>query len=113
MSDKKVVSVYDSLDHVYAEQLKGKSVALTIKSVDAETIVGDGGRTTDGFALSFDETTKRLIVAGATIRRQLALACGTDDPSKMAGQKITLYPVKSTRSVSGQAIRIKIPEVVA
>jgi len=113
MSEKKAVSVYDSLAHIYAEQLKGKSVALTIKSVDAETIVGDGGRTTDGFALSFSETPKRLIVAGATIRRQLALACGTDDPGKMVGKAITLYPVKSTRSVSGQAIRIKIPEVVA
>jgi hypothetical protein len=31
----------------------------------------------------------------------------------MIGRKITLYPVTSTKSISGQAIRIAVPEAHA
>ena len=106
-------SIYDGLKYLYAEQLQGKAVKLVIKAADPEKIIGDGGRSTDGWVLSFDKTDKKLVVSGATIRRQLAAACGTEDPSKMIGKEITLYPVKSVRSISGQAIRVKVPEVMA
>lgn len=108
MSDAK--SIFDGLKYLYAEQLKNRSVKMTIKSVDAQEIVGDGGRKSMGHVLGFEKTDKLLVVSGATIKRQLAMATGTDIPNEMIGKTITLYPVKSTRSVSGQAIRIKIPE---
>ncbi len=111
MSDKK--SIYDGARYLYAEQLKGKRVNLTIKAVASEKIVGDGGRKSDGFALSFVETDKLLVISGMTIRRQLAMACDTDDPDAMAGKKIVLYPVNSAKSISGQAIRIAVPEHAA
>jgi hypothetical protein len=111
MAEKK--SIYDGLRYLYAEQLKGKRVTLTIKSVVDEDVVGDGGRHTQGHALAFDETPKLLIVTGATIKRQLAMACQTDDPAAMVGHKITLYPVKSPKSISGWAIRVAIPEAMA
>jgi hypothetical protein len=109
----KAASIYDGLQYLYAEQLKGKRVTLTIKAVVPEDVVGDGGRHTQGHVLSFNETDKKLVVTGSTIKRQLAMATGTDNPDEMMGKKVTLYPVKSTRSISGQAIRIAIPEELA
>jgi hypothetical protein len=105
--------IYDGLRYLYAEQLQGKRVALTIKSVTPEQIVGDGGRKTDGHVLAFEETPKLLVVSGSTIKRQLAMATGTTDPVKMAGKKITIYPVKSDRAITRQAIRIAVPEQMA
>ena len=106
-------SIFDGAEYLYAEQLKGKRVALTIKAVTPKEITGDGGRKSLGFEIAFEKATKKFAFAGITVRRQLALACGTDDPAQMIGKTITLYPVKSTRSVSGQAIRIAVPEAMA
>ena len=103
-------SIYDGLKYLYAEQLKGKRVTLKIKSVVAESIIGDGGRASDGHVLAFEKTPKLLVVTGATVKRQLAMACGTENPDEMIGKEVTLYPVKSARSISGQAIRIAVPE---
>lgn len=108
MSEKK--SIFDGMEYIYPEQLKGKRVTLTIKGVANQEVIGDGGRKSQGFAVSFVETPKKLVITGATIRRQLALATGTEEPSEMAGKKVILYPVPSTRSISGQAIRVAIPE---
>lgn len=106
-------SIFDGIDHLYAEQLKGKKVPLTISLVEQKEIIGDGGRKTSGFVVSFKDVRKKLIVSGATIRRQLAMACGTDNPDEMVGKQIVIYPVPSTRSISGQAIRIALPEHAA
>ena len=105
-------SIYDGLPHLYAEQLKGKRVTLTIEKVKsgAEFHNQQTNEKTIGFEVVFKETEKMLGITGSTVRRQLFLATGTDDPEAMAGKKITLYPVKSTRSATGQAIRIAIPE---
>ena len=111
MGDKK--SIYDGLRYLYAEQLKGKRVAVTIKNIEPETIVGDGGRKTLGHVLAFNETDKLLVVSGPTIKRQLFMATGTEDPDAMVGKKITLYPVTSAKSVTGLAIRIAVPEHAA
>lgn len=108
MSDKK--SIYDGAAYLYAEQLKGKRFTFTIKGAVSENIVGDGGRKSQGWILSFNEISKKLVISGMTIRRQLAMATGTDDPDAMAGKQITLYPIKSAKSISGEAIRIAIPE---
>lgn len=110
MSTEAKKSIFDGMEYLYAEQLKGKRVALTIKGVESREVIGDGGRKSQGFVLSFAETPKKLVVTGATVRRQIAMACGTDAPDAFAGKRITLYPVASTRSVSGQAIRVAVPE---
>jgi hypothetical protein len=106
-------SIYDGLKYLYAEQLKNKRVKLTIKAIRTETVVGDGGRKTEGHVLSFEETPKELVVTGSTIKRQLAIATQTDDVEEMVGKTITIYPVASSRSISGQAIRVAIPEHAA
>jgi hypothetical protein len=105
-----VSSIYDGLKYLYAEQLKGKRVKLTIKSVKTETVIGDAGRSNEGHVIAFEQTPKLLVVTGATIKRQLAIALETDDPAKMVGREIVLYPVKSAKSISGQAIRVAAVE---
>lgn len=106
-------SIFDGLKYLYAEQLKGKRVALTIKSVEQREIIGDGGRKTMGHELAFEETPKLFAVTGATVKRQLAMACGSDNTDEWPKKKITLYPVESKKSVSGWAIRVAIPEHAA
>lgn len=104
-------SILDGTKYLYAEQLRNKSVALTIKAITGGVEFTDTrGQKNEGFDVSFAETQKILGVTGITVRRQLALACGTDDPEQMIGKRITLYPVRSAKSVSGQAIRIKTEE---
>lgn len=109
----KTKSIFDGLQYLYSEQLKGKRVTLTIKGCEEQEVIGDGGRKTMGFAISFEETPKKFVVTGATVRRQLAMACNSENPDEFVGKKITLYPVASTRSISGQAIRVAIPEHAA
>ena len=111
MSEKK--SIFDGMEFLYAEQLKNKRVTLTIKDAEMRDIVGDGGRKSKGYVISFTETPKKFAVTGATVRRQLAIACGTENPDEFTGKKVVLYPVASTRSISGQAIRVAVPEHAA
>ena len=99
-------SVYDGLRYLYAEQLDNKRHTVTIAEVKPEEVTDLNGRKTMGFALGFEETKKLLVVTGATIRRQLRMACGTEDPAEMVGMKIILYPTPSKKAVTGQAIRI-------
>jgi hypothetical protein len=100
-------SIYDGLKYVYAECLKGKRVTVTIKSVTGGAeFVDPQGRKTVGFDVAFNETPKLLGITGVTVRRQLFVATGTESPAEMAGKRITLYPVKSAKSATGEAIRI-------
>ena len=100
-------SIMDGVPYLYGESLKGKRVTLPIKAVKsgAEFISGDG-RKTAGFDIAFAETPKLLGVTGVTVRRQLVVACGGDDFSQWPGRRITLFPVKSTKSATGVAIRV-------
>jgi len=94
--------------------LKNKRVTLTIRSVTGGVEFCDTrGAKSTGFDITFTETDKVLGMTGITIRRQLYMATGTDDPAGMAGKKITLYPIKSAKSATGQAIRIAVPEHAA
>jgi len=102
------VSIYDGLPYLYAEQLHNKQVPLTIANVvgGAEFVSADGRRAI-GFDVSFKETEKKLGITGVTVRRQLTVATGTDDPDGMIGKRIILYSVESKKSAAGCAIRIK------
>ena len=107
-------SIYDGAKYLYAEQLKNKRVTMTIKTVTGgvEFVDTRGGKAT-GFDIGFTETDKILGVTGITVRRQIFMATGTDDPAAMIGKKLTIYPVKSAKSATGLAIRIALPEAMA
>ena len=101
-------SIYDGVKYMYAEQLKGKAVVLTIKSVTGGVDFCDNmGKKSKGFDVAFDGTAKLLGITGVTVRRQLCMATGTEKPSEMAGKRITLFPVASAKAATGQAIRIR------
>jgi hypothetical protein len=105
----KAATIYDGLKYIYAEQLKGKQVTLTIKSIEnGVKFVDARGVKAVGFDIHFKETDKVLGVAGSTVRRQIFAATGEDETDKLIGKKITLYPVESAKSATGQAIRIRI-----
>lgn len=107
-------SIYDGTKYLYAEMLKDKRVTLTIKAVTGDVEFCDlRGAKSKGFDVAFAETEKVLGITGITVRRQLAMATGTDDPAGMVGKKITLYPVKSAKSATGKAIRVAVPEQMA
>jgi hypothetical protein len=101
-------SIMDGTKYLYAEQLKNKTETLTIKSIiGGVEFIDLRGQKNVGFDIEFVETKKILGVTGITLRRQLTIACGTDDPAGMVGKKISLYPVASRKALTGQAIRIR------
>lgn len=101
MADK-APSVFDGCKYLYAEQLKGKAVDLTIKEFQPTEIVGDGGRTDQGFTVSFAETPKKYAFSCTTNRRALAAMFGTEDYRQYVGKRVRLFPAKSGK---GLAIR--------
>ena len=104
-------SIYDGMKYLYAEQLKNKAVTMAIKSVTGGVEFCDSvGKKSKGFDVAFEGTTKILGITGVTVRRQLFMATGTENPAAMAGKRITLYPVASAKAATGQAIRIRAAE---
>jgi len=101
-------SIYDGLPYMYAEQLKGKRVTLTIKSMKGgvKFFCPQSKGNNVGFDVAFEETPKLLGITGATVRRQLFAATGTEDPAEMVGKKIVVYPAPSAKSATGEAIRV-------
>ena len=100
--------IYDELKYVYAENLKGKRVTVTIKSVKGgiEFFCPQSSGKSKGFDVAFDETPKLLGVTSSTVVRQLSVATGTEDIKEMVGKKIILFPQASKKSATGFAIRI-------
>ena len=103
-------SIYKDMKYLYAEELDGKRVTLKIKKIIGDIkFVNPAGKQM-GFDIHFEKTPKVLGVAGTTVRRQLFMATGTKETDEMTGKEITLYPINSSRSATGLAIRIAVPE---
>jgi len=102
--------IYDGLEYIYAENLKGKDWKLKIKKVvgGVEFVDPNSKQKKVGFDIYFDGTGKKLGMTGSTIRRQLFVATGTQETDEMVGKEITIYPVKSARAATGEAIRIRL-----
>jgi hypothetical protein len=100
-------SIMDGVKWIYGENVRDRKAVVTIAKVEtgAEFIDGNG-RKTPGYAVHFVETPKALGVTGTTVRRQLGLACGTEDYTAWAGKKIALYGVPSKKSLTGWAVRV-------
>lgn len=103
-------TILGDLPYLYAEELQGKRVPLTIKGVRRNAEFFNKGRKTVGVALLFAETDKALGVTSVTVRRQLVAATGTIYLEQMVGKKVVLYPEPSDKSPSGWAIRVAPPE---
>lgn len=105
-------SIFEGLKYLYAEELKGQKVTLTIAKIEGgKPFTTQSGKTEKGFDITFKETRKNgdpliLGLVGVTVRRQLDHATGTSNPQEMIGKKIVLYPADSIHATNKIAIRI-------
>lgn len=110
---------------LYAEMLKNNRVTLTVAAVRnaPERLFCPGKRDSSGaWDIGFAEKDKeghtlymQIPSPGADgkacgLLRTWRAATGGDPSAESIGQKVTLLPVESKRSATGQAIRIAIPE---
>jgi hypothetical protein len=116
---------WNNLRCLYAEDLHNKRITLTIGGV-RETPKGarlfcQTGES-EAWDIAFDKPDKEGRTPYVQIPkpnefgkktgllRGYSLACGDDPDPAHVGKAITLYPVKSQKSATGQAIRIAMPE---
>lgn len=120
MSDK------TGLRCMYAEMLNHKKVTLKVASVrDAPELLYCSGQSTGAWDVIFtqkDKEGRTLYVQipmqnkhgkSTAILRQYIMVMGAEPSEKDVGKDITLYTIDSKKSVTGQAIRIAIPEQAA
>jgi hypothetical protein len=86
-------NILSDADHLYAEDLGGRDVSLTITKIEKEEVKGGGsGRAADKrYTFHFAETPKKY-VPGIGVRRAICHALGTTDRTKMVGAVVVLYP---------------------
>lgn len=93
------VSIFDGVPRIMAEQIGDKRVRVTIKKVDPVVIVGENGRKAQGFEVYFEETPKSVAFACKACRKQLFVIFGTEDYTKYAGGKVTLFTQQTSRGL--------------
>lgn len=125
MSDQKI---WENLRCLYAEDLRGKRVTLTIAGV-RDTPKGARLFCQSGESEAWDVAFRESGKDGRTpyiqlpkpnnygkscgLLRGFKVATGGEPTEEQVGKKVTLYPIKSTKSATGQAIRVAVPEVMA
>lgn len=94
-------NILSDAEHLYAEDLNGRDVTLTVKSITREEVKGGatGKAAEKRYTFRFVETPKAYI-PGVGVRRAICAACGTTDRAKIIGRKLVLYP--TTCSAFGQ-----------
>lgn len=85
--------MYDS-DYLYAWDLGGKDVSVTIERVEAGTLTGQQGRKTRKPVVYFRGAQKGLAL-NKTNGKTIAAMYGTDT-AQWPGKAVTLYPTRTT-----------------
>ena len=93
------VSIFDGIPRIVAEQIGDKRVRVTIQKVEPVEITGENGRKAQGFEVFFDETKKTVAFACKSCRKQLMEIFGTEDYTKYAGGKVTLFTQQTNRGL--------------
>ena len=81
-------------EYLYAYDLDGKEVTVTIERVEGREMVATGGRKSSKPVLFFKGTTKGLAI-NATNGKAIASLYG-NDVAKWFGERITLFPTTTT-----------------
>ena len=86
-------NILSDAEHLYAEDLGGRDVTLTIAKIEKEEVKGGGGsgRADKRYTFHFRETPKKY-VPGIGVRRAICAALGTTNRQKMIGVAVILYP---------------------
>jgi hypothetical protein len=79
--------------HLYAEDLGGRDVTLTVRSITKEEVRGgaSGKATEKRYTFRFAETPKAYI-PGVGVRRAIVAAVGSTDRAKIVGKRLVFYP---------------------
>jgi len=85
-------NILSDAEHLYAEDLGGRDVTLTIAKIEKEEVKGGGsGRNDKRYTFHFKETPKKY-VPGIGVRRAICAAVGTTNRQKMIGVAVILFP---------------------
>jgi hypothetical protein len=93
-------SMMDEKEYLFAFDLQGREVTVTIEKVWAGEIVGDKGKKNRKPLMKFQGKEKKLAL-NATNCKAIASMYGNDTDA-WAGKKITLYP--TTTSMGGETV---------
>lgn len=93
-------------EYLYAHDLDGRDVTLTIERIAAGTVVGDGGKKTKKPVAYFagrtrDDKPIKPLALNATNCKVIAAMYG-NDTAQWAAKRITLYP--TTTEFAGQTV---------
>lgn len=108
--------IKDDSRFIHGEDLqrngKWADITLTIESVgEQDSMKAKDGKVIPGYPVFFKETKKIAVLKGSNVRL-LKAALGTSNRAEMAGQKLTLYPVKGDwfGQTNVAAVRVRVPE---
>lgn len=109
-----VRKMYDK-DFLYAYDLEGRDVTVTIERVQQGTLTGKGGKSNKKPVLYFRGTKKGLGL-NITNARTIAALYGSFDSEQWIGKRVTLYPTTTTfgpDTIDCIRIRNKVPDAKA
>ena len=99
-------------EFIYAYDLEGRDVTVTIERVQGGTLIGEGGKSNKKPVLYFKGSKKGLAL-NITNARTIAGLYVSFDSEKWLGKKITIYPTTTTfgsRTVECIRVRNVIPK---
>lgn len=94
--------------YICAADLDGKDVKLTIKSIDHEELVMEGGKKDVEPVITFEKAKKKMVL-NRTNARRIAEYYG-DDVDQWVGKEITLYPTTTKAKGGGTTDCIRVRE---
>jgi hypothetical protein len=86
--------MFDEKEYLYAFDLDGKDVTLTIASVAQGELIGDGGKKSKKPVITFANTKKKLAL-NQTNKKILGAMYGFK-VAGLVGKRITIYPTTTT-----------------
>jgi hypothetical protein len=88
-------------EYLFAADLQGRDVVVTIEKITVANLIGEGGRKTKKPAAHFAGKSKPLAL-NATNCRVIANLLGSNDTQHWIGKAITIYP--TTTKVGGETV---------
>lgn len=109
-------TLFDPSDYLFAHDLAGRDVVVTIERVEAGTLTGSGGKTARKPVAFFVGKAKRLALNKTNCKTLVQLS-GSKDTADWHGLTVSLYPTTTTMGnetvdcVRVRPVAPKLPEV--
>jgi len=118
--------MWENLKCLYAENLKNQRITFAVVAVRnaPDPLFCQSGQTAawdvmldkkakDGCSIYIQIPKQNANGKAAGILRQYVMVMGSEPCDEHKGKQLTLYPAASKKSLTGQAIRIAVPEAHA